>query len=285
MGDNRETGQPITTTEWIDRLAPRRHGRRRRLRHLRRHPGDEEQPDGRDGPVGPPRPQLEVQGRHPDREHPGLPGAAGQHHRDADVPVLRARRPRAGAELDDVGRPKWLFERTAHELQPRGLLRGGRVREGVRRPPCLVKLGCKGPVVKCNVPLRGWVNGMGGCPNVGGICMACTMPGFPDKYMPFMDARWAGSRRPRPASPTARSCAGAGVMNTSSASTTRSRSGATTAPSHHRLREALVEESVDERGNWSTSRDVVDPITRIVGSLGIEIDFDAEGPSSATRRR
>jgi hydrogenase small subunit len=31
------------------------------------------------------------------------------------------------------------------------------------------------------------VNGIGGCPNVGGICMACTMPGFPDKYMPFME--------------------------------------------------------------------------------------------------
>ena len=58
---------------------------------------------------------------------------------------------------------------------------------------CLVKLGCKGPVVKCNVPVRGWVNGIGGCPNVGGICMACTMPGFPDKYMPFMDEdRWGG---------------------------------------------------------------------------------------------
>jgi len=42
-------------------------------------------------------------------------------------------------------------------------------------------------VVKCNVPVRGWINGIGGCPNVGGICMACTMPGFPDKYMPFMD--------------------------------------------------------------------------------------------------
>jgi Ni,Fe-hydrogenase I small subunit len=27
----------------------------------------------------------------------------------------------------------------------------------------------------------------GGCPNVGGICIACTMPGFPDKFMPFMD--------------------------------------------------------------------------------------------------
>jgi hydrogenase small subunit len=29
--------------------------------------------------------------------------------------------------------------------------------------------------------------GIGGCPNVGGICIACTMPGFPDKFMPFMD--------------------------------------------------------------------------------------------------
>jgi hydrogenase small subunit len=57
----------------------------------------------------------------------------------------------------------------------------------------LVKLGCKGPVVKCNVPVRGWQSGVGGCPNVGGICMACTMPGFPDKYMPFMDEdRWGG---------------------------------------------------------------------------------------------
>jgi hydrogenase small subunit len=42
-------------------------------------------------------------------------------------------------------------------------------------------------VVNCNVPKRGWMDGIGGCPNVGGICMACTMPGFPDKFMPFMD--------------------------------------------------------------------------------------------------
>jgi hydrogenase small subunit len=43
-------------------------------------------------------------------------------------------------------------------------------------------------VVKCNVPKRGWINGVGGCPNVGGICIGCTMPGFPDQFMPFMDA-------------------------------------------------------------------------------------------------
>jgi len=37
------------------------------------------------------------------------------------------------------------------------------------------------------VTKRGWMDGIGGCPNVGGICIACTMPGFPDKFMPFMD--------------------------------------------------------------------------------------------------
>jgi hydrogenase small subunit len=31
------------------------------------------------------------------------------------------------------------------------------------------------------------MQGIGGCPNVGGICIGCTMPGFPDKFMPFMD--------------------------------------------------------------------------------------------------
>ena len=62
---------------------------------------------------------------------------------------------------------------------------------------CLAKLGCAGPVAKCNVLARGWVNGVGGCPNVGGTCMACTMPGFPDHFLPFMDSgpfmRWSTS--------------------------------------------------------------------------------------------
>ena len=92
-------------------------------------------------------------------------------------------------ELDDALRPKWLFERTAHESCNRAAFyeSGNFATEYGSDHRCLVKLGCKGPVVKCNVPLRGWINGIGGCPNVGGICMACTMPGFPDKYMPFME--------------------------------------------------------------------------------------------------
>ncbi len=48
-----------------------------------------------------------------------------------------------------------------------------------------MELGCWGPVVQCNIAERGIVNGMGGCMNMGGICIGCTMPGFPDKFSPF----------------------------------------------------------------------------------------------------
>jgi hydrogenase small subunit len=90
--------------------------------------------------------------------------------------------------LDELLRPKWLFERTVHENCDRaGYYEEGNFAKQYGDHRCLVKLGCWGPVIKCNVPKRGWMDGIGGCPNVGGICMACTMPGFPDKYMPFMD--------------------------------------------------------------------------------------------------
>jgi hydrogenase small subunit len=90
--------------------------------------------------------------------------------------------------LDDKLRPTWLFGKTVHEGCDRaayyeqddfGLEYG--------TPKCLVKMGCWGPVVNCNVTKRGWMRGIGGCPNVGGICIGCTMPGFPDMFMPFMD--------------------------------------------------------------------------------------------------
>jgi hydrogenase small subunit len=88
--------------------------------------------------------------------------------------------------LDQQGRPVRLFSRTVHESCDRaGLAEAGSFSDEHGDGRCLVKLGCKGPVVRCNVTTRGWINGIGGCPNVGGICMACTMPGFPDRYMPF----------------------------------------------------------------------------------------------------
>jgi hydrogenase small subunit len=90
--------------------------------------------------------------------------------------------------LDPCLRPTWLFDATVHE----GCNRGGyyeqaEFTDAYGESACIVKLGCWGPVVQCNVPKRGWINGVGGCPSVGGVCIGCTMPGFPEKFMPFMD--------------------------------------------------------------------------------------------------
>jgi hydrogenase small subunit len=90
--------------------------------------------------------------------------------------------------LDDAHRPTWLFSNTAHEGCDRASYYDmSDLAIEYDSPKCLVKLGCWGTVVQCNVPKRGWMAGIGGCPNVGGICIGCTMPGFPDKFMPFMD--------------------------------------------------------------------------------------------------
>ncbi len=92
-------------------------------------------------------------------------------------------------EFDELGRPAWLFKETVH----RNCVRAGYYEEGVFAKKygdkeCLVELGCWGPVVQCNITSRGAINHMGGCMNTGGICIGCTMPGFPDKFSPFYKA-------------------------------------------------------------------------------------------------
>jgi hydrogenase small subunit len=96
--------------------------------------------------------------------------------------------------LDEQLRPQWLFGKTVHEGCDRaGYYEQSDFAHDYNSPKCQVKVGCWGPVVNCNVPKRGWMGGVGGCPNVGGICIGCTMPGFPDKFMPFMDQPPGGS--------------------------------------------------------------------------------------------
>jgi hydrogenase small subunit len=90
--------------------------------------------------------------------------------------------------LDEQLRPTWLFGKTVHEGCDRaGYYEQADFAHDYNVPKCQVRVGCWGPVVNCNVPKRGWMSGIGGCPNVGGICIGCTMPGFPDRFMPFMD--------------------------------------------------------------------------------------------------
>jgi len=89
-------------------------------------------------------------------------------------------------EFDELGRPVWIFGETVHRRCPRGgYYEEGIFAEAYGEKECLVELGCWGPVVQCNISERGMVNGIGGCMNIGGICIGCTMPGFPDKFAPF----------------------------------------------------------------------------------------------------
>ncbi|MFT4921549.1 MAG: hydrogenase small subunit [Haloarculaceae archaeon] len=89
-------------------------------------------------------------------------------------------------ELDELGRPKWLFGETVHRKCERaGYYEEGDFAEELGSEKCIVTKGCWGPVVKCNMPSRRNLDGVGGCMNMGGKCIGCTMPGFPDKFTPF----------------------------------------------------------------------------------------------------
>jgi hydrogenase small subunit len=92
-------------------------------------------------------------------------------------------------EFDELGRPAWMFKETVHrQCQRAGHYEEGSFAEHYGDKECLVEIGCWGPVVQCNITARGAVNHVGGCMNVGGICIGCTMPGFPDKFAPFYKA-------------------------------------------------------------------------------------------------
>ena len=89
-------------------------------------------------------------------------------------------------EFDELGRPQWLFSETVHQRCVRaGYYEEGTFAEKYGEKECLVEIGCWGPVVQCNIVSRGAINHMGGCMNTGGVCIGCTMPGFPDRFSPF----------------------------------------------------------------------------------------------------
>ena len=191
FGVNPSNGQPITLNEWIDRLAPKAAavvavGTCATYGGI---PAMKNNPTGAMGVADYLGWKWRSKAGLPIINIPGCPAQPDNMTEVLMYLVFHLAGMAPVPELDEQLRPKWLFDRTVRE----GCNRAGFTEQGNFATEygsdhrCLVKLGCKGPVVKCNVPVRGWVNGIGGCPNVGGICMACTMPGFPDKYMPFMD--------------------------------------------------------------------------------------------------
>ena len=190
MGTDSKTGQPITTNEWIDRLAPKAlaivcAGTCATYGGIHAMEGN---PTGAMGLADYLGWNWRSKAGLPIVNVPGCPVQPDNMMETLLYLLYQVAGLAPMIPLDDQLRPKWLFGQTVHE----GCDRGGYYEQGdfaksYSSPKCLVKLGCWGPVVDCNVTKRGWMDGIGGCPNVGGICIGCTMPGFPDKFMPFMD--------------------------------------------------------------------------------------------------
>ena len=190
LGNDPETGQPIPTCTWIDRLAPRAWavvaaGTCATYGGIHAMQGN---PTGCMGLPDYLGWQWKSQAGIPIVCVPGCPVQPDNFTETLLYLLYQAVGLAPMIPLDELLRPTWLFGSTVHEGCDRaGYYEQADFAEAYGSPKCIVKLGCWGPVVQCNVGKRGWMNGLGGCPNVGGICIGCTMPGFPDKFLPFMD--------------------------------------------------------------------------------------------------
>ncbi len=191
MGTDKRTGQPITTNEWIDRLTPKALavvaiGTCATYGGIHAMEGN---PTGAMGLADYLGWDWKSKAGVPIVNVPGCPVQPDNFMETVLYLLYQVAGLAPMIPLDDQLRPTWLFGATVHEGCDRGsYYEQGQFADEYGSPKCLVKIGCWGPVVNCNVPKRGWMAGIGGCPNVGGICIGCTMPGFPDKFMPFMDA-------------------------------------------------------------------------------------------------
>ncbi len=190
FGTDAETGHPIPTCDWIDRLAPKAWGvvaagTCATYGGIHAMAGN---PTGCMGLADYLGKDFRSKGGLPIVNVPGCPVQPDNFMETLLYLLYQAAGLSPIIPLDDQLRPTWLFGKTVHEGCDRaGYYEQGDFAREYGSSKCLVKIGCWGPVVNCNVTKRGWMRGIGGCPNVGGICIACTMPGFPDKFMPFMD--------------------------------------------------------------------------------------------------
>jgi hydrogenase small subunit len=190
MGTDARTGQPIPTCDWIDRLAPKAWavvaaGTCAAYGGIHAMAGN---PTGCMGLADYLGGTWRSMAGIPIVNVPGCPVQPDNFTETLLYLLYQAAGRAPMIPLDEQLRPTWLFGQTVHEGCDRaGYYEQADFANEYGSPKCIVKLGCWGPVVQCNVGKRGWMGGIGGCPNVGGICIGCTMPGFPDKFMPFMD--------------------------------------------------------------------------------------------------
>ena len=152
----RDTGQPITTNEWLDRLAPKA-AAVVAVGTCATYGGIPAMKNNPTGAMGVPDYlgwNWKSKAGLPVVCIPGCPAQPDNTTETLLYLVLHLAGMAPVPELDEALRPKWLFGRTVRE----GCNRAGFAEQGEFATEygddhrCLVKLGCKGPVVKCNVP-------------------------------------------------------------------------------------------------------------------------------------
>ncbi len=168
-----EGGRPLTTSAWIDRLAPRAEavvaiGSCATWGGV---PAAQGNPTGAMG--------LEDHLGREFRSRAGLPivnvpgcapsGEAFVELLDSLFVHLAGLVP---LELDEERRPRWLYASPAHPMPARA----AHVPEERYREEGAAAVGCP-------VPRQGWMQGHGGCARVGGCCIGCTDRGFTDRHL------------------------------------------------------------------------------------------------------
>ena len=197
LGVDPDSGQPITTSTWIERLVPHAAavlalGTCAAYGGI---PAMRGNPTGAMGLRDYLGPGLAIAPRCPDHQPPRLPGPARQHHRDA-APARSATSPASRSCPSSTSR------------DDRDGCSSARCRRAAAAPDSPSRVNSRRPpptIAAVWSSSAAWArsssatsrsaagsNGIGGCPNVGGICHACTMPGFPDKFMPFMEPSRTG---------------------------------------------------------------------------------------------
>ena len=162
FGNDPATGQPITTSEWLDRLAPKATaivaaGTCATYGGIHAMAGN---PTGAMGVADYLGWSWKSKAGIPIVNVPGCPIQPDNLSETLTYLLYMATDQAPMIPLDDALRPTWLFGATVHE----GCDRAGYYEQAdfateYGSPKCIVKLGCWGPVVKCNVPKRGWMNG------------------------------------------------------------------------------------------------------------------------------
>lgn len=155
FGNDPATGQPITTSAWLDRLAPKATAVVA-VGTCATYGGIHAMAGNPTGAMGVPDYlgwEWKSKAGLPIVCVPGCPIQPDNLSETLTYLLNQATGQAPMIPLDEALRPKWLFGNTVHEGCDRaGYYEQADFADEYGSPKCIVKLGCWGPVVKCNVP-------------------------------------------------------------------------------------------------------------------------------------